>query len=78
MQTTALAGASSNTGSEDSIAQQQLRAGLELSRSGKIVDAIAARKPQLESLLPEANIQDYRDANSNITRALAPVWRMMS
>jgi Flp pilus assembly protein TadD len=42
MQTTASAGASSNSDTGGSIAQQQLRAGLELYRAGKIVDAIAA------------------------------------
>jgi tetratricopeptide (TPR) repeat protein len=42
MQTTALAGASTNTDAEGSIAQQQLRIGLKLYGEGKIADAIAA------------------------------------
>ena len=42
MQTTALAGASTNTDAEGSIAQQQLRIGLKLYSEGKIADAIAA------------------------------------
>ena len=42
MQTTALAGASPGAEAEGSIAQQQLRIGLALSREGKTADAIAA------------------------------------
>jgi tetratricopeptide (TPR) repeat protein len=42
MQTTALAGASTNTDAESSVAQQQLRIGLKLYGEGKIADAIAA------------------------------------
>jgi tetratricopeptide (TPR) repeat protein len=42
MQTTALAGASTNTDAEGSVAQQQLRIGLKLYGEGKIADAIAA------------------------------------
>jgi tetratricopeptide (TPR) repeat protein len=42
MQTTALAGASTNTDAEGSIAQRQLRIGLKLYGEGKIADAIAA------------------------------------
>jgi tetratricopeptide (TPR) repeat protein len=42
MQTTALAGASTNTDAEGSIAQQHLRIGLKLYGDGKIADAIAA------------------------------------
>jgi len=49
-------------------------------RAGQVAsdDAIAALKPQLESLLPEANVQDYRDANSNITRALDGATGLLS
>jgi len=49
-------------------------------RAGQVAsdDAIAALKPQLESLLPEANVQDYRDANTNITRALDGATGLLS
>jgi len=49
-------------------------------RAGQVAsdDTIAKRKPQLEAILPEANVSDYREANTNITRALDGATGLLS